>query len=176
MENLLLNEVTYKVEETKLGKWRRYLWSNGELFEEFKSHKKILGMPFLHYTRGRNPETGKRIVAKGFIGIGRMASGFIAIGHAAWGIIAIGQMGLGLLFGLGQLSSGFLSIGQLSIGLFLGIGQFATGYIVVAQLGFGKYVLAQLGIGEYVWSPKRIDTEAVVFFKSWIFKITGIEF
>src|SRR5205809_770365 len=73
MKNMLLEEVEYKVEETPRGVWRRFAYPTGELFEEFTSHSRVLDMPFLHYTRGRCPETGKRVVAKGFIAIGRIA-------------------------------------------------------------------------------------------------------
>ncbi len=51
----------------------------------------VLGLPFLHYTRGRCPETGKRLLAVGFIAIGRKAFGVVAIGQASMGVIAIGE-------------------------------------------------------------------------------------
>ena len=49
----------------------------------------------MHYTRGKCPETGRRIIAKGVIAVGRLATGIVAIGHASFGLIAIGQLAYG---------------------------------------------------------------------------------
>jgi len=166
MANLLLEEVKYKIEKTHFGIWRRYMYINGTSFHEFKTRSTMFGIPLIHYTYGRSPETGRRVCAKGVIAVGRFACGFIAIGHAALGLLAIGQLALGILLGLGQLSSGIAALGQLAIGAYLGIGQFVTGYIAIGQFAIGKYVLAQLGIGEFVWSTRQTDPHAVAFFKT----------
>ena len=156
MKNLLLEKVEYKIETTNFGVWRRFLYPNGAYFTEFKSHAIFFGIPLLHYTRGKCPETGKRVVAKGVVAVGRLAMG----------ILAIGQLGLGLLLGLGQGATGLYAIGQAAIGLMFGLGQIATGEIAIGQVAYGNYVLAQVGYGDYVWSMKRADPEAVKFFKS----------
>jgi hypothetical protein len=166
LKNLLLENVEYKIETTNFGVWRRFLYPNGAYFAEFKSHAAFLGLPLFHYTRGKCPETGKRVVAKGVLAVGRLAMGILAIGHASFGIIAIGQLGLGLLLGLGPGATGLYAIGQFVVGLMFGLGQIATGEITIGQLAYGKYVLAQAGYGDYVWSMKRADPEAVTFFKS----------
>ena len=174
MKNLLLENVEYKVEKTGLGTWRSYMYPAGEYFSEFRSHKVLFGLPLIHYTRGKCPETGKRIVAKGIIAVGRLSTGIVAIGHASFGLIAIGQLALGLLFGLGQASSGMFALGQLAIGFYFGLGQIATGMTAIAQIGIGKYVLAQIGIGKYVWTQKTADPEAVEYFRSLLEKLTGL--
>ena len=156
MKNLLLENVEYKIETTNFGVWRRFLYPNGAYFTEFKSHAIFFGIPLLHYTRGKCPETGKRVVAKGVVAVGRLAMG----------ILAIGQAGLGLLLGLGQGATGLYAIGQAAIGFMFGLGQIATGEIAIGQVAYGNYVLAQVGYGDYVWSMKRADPEAVKFFKS----------
>ena len=166
MKNLLLENVEYKVEMTRFGVWRRFLYPNGAYFTEFKSHATFLGLPLFHYTRGICPETGRRVIAKGVVGVGRLATGILAIGHASFGLIAVGQLDLGLLLGLGQGATGLYAIGQAAIGLLFGLGQVGTGEIAIGQLAYGKYVLAQIGYGDYVWSTNRADPEAVVFFKS----------
>ncbi|HEX8202856.1 MAG TPA: hypothetical protein VF590_20435, partial [Isosphaeraceae bacterium] len=125
VRNLLLDKVEYKIDETPLGVWRRFLYPSGELFEEFTAHRRYLGLPLVHYTRGRCPETGKRIVARGIIAIGRLALGVVAIGHASAGLAAIGQLGLGLVFGLGQATTGLIALGQLALGGLVGVGQLA---------------------------------------------------
>ncbi len=166
MGNLLLEQVEYKVEETNFGIWRRYVYVNGTSFHEFKTHRTMLGLPLVHYTYGRSPETGRRVCAKGIIAIGRIACGFIAIGHVALGLVAIGQVAVAVLFGMGQLSSGIAALGQVAIGAYLGVGQFVTGYVAIGQFALGKYVLAQLGIGEHVYSTRRFDPRAIEFFKA----------
>src|SRR5208337_3402847 len=105
LQNQLLCDIQYKIDETFWGIWRRFLYPNGQLFEEFISHASFFGLPWLHYTRGKCPETGERIVAKGVIAVGRLACGIVAVGHASLGVLAIGQLAIGLLFGLGQVST-----------------------------------------------------------------------
>ena len=165
MHNLLLERVVYQVEETRLGVWRRFLYPGGELFEEFTSHRKVRGLPLLHFTRGKCPETGKRVVAKGVIAVGRKAVGVVAVGQAALGVIAVGQLALGLLLGLGQASWGLVALGQLAIGGLFGLGQVATGAVTIGQVGLGKYVLAQLGYGEHVWDTRSTSPAAREFFR-----------
>lgn len=166
MSNLLLQEVEYKIQETNFGVWHRYMYINGTSFHEFKSHTSLFGLPLVHFTYGRCPETGRRVIAKGVIAIGRLACGIVAIGHASLGLLAIGQLALGIVFGLGQLSTGLTAVGQAAISLYFGLGQFATGYIAIGQFAIGKYVLAQGGVGEFVLSMKRADPQAIEFFKS----------
>lgn len=164
MGNLLLEKVEYKIDTTAFGTWRRYVYPTGMRFEEFRSHAVWQGLPLLHYTNGICPETGKRVVAKGVIAIGRIAAGILAVGQAAFGIIAIGQLGLGLLLGLGQASSGIYAVGQLAVGLYFGLGQFATGYTAIGQFAAGKYILAQVGFGTYQVTTKHSDPEALAHF------------
>ena len=164
--NRLLEEVTYKIEKTGFGMWRRFAYPNGDLFEEFISHNHFMGLPLLHYARGKCPETGKRIIAKGIIAIGRLAVGGLAIGHASAGLISIGQLAIGLIFGLGQASTGLYAIGQLALAYTFGLGQFATGYTAIGQFALGKYVLAQFGIGEHVWDMREAAPAAKEFFRA----------
>ena len=145
MKNLLLENVEYQMETTNFGVWRRFVYPNGAYFAEFKSHAIFFGLSLLHYTCGKCSETGRRVVAKGVIAVGRLAMGILAIGQASFGIIAIGQA---------------------AIELMLGLGQVATGEVAIGQLAYGQYVLAQIGYGDYVWSMKRADPEAVTFSKS----------
>ena len=166
MSNLLLEEVEYKIDETNFGVWRRYGYANGTSFHEFKSHATWFGMPMVHYTYGKSPETGKRVVAKGVFAIGRLALGIVAIGQASAGLIAVGQLAIGLAFGLGQLSTGVLAIGQLAIAALFGLGQMATGYVAIGQFALGKYVLAQLGFGEFVYSTSRGDPQVLELLKT----------
>lgn len=166
MPNTLLEKIEYKVEKTNLGTWRRYGYENGTSFHEFKSNATFMGLPMIHYTYGKCPETGRRVCAKGVIAIGRIAAGIIAMGQASFGLVAIGQLAIGLVFGLGQLSTGLAAVAQAAIGVYFGLGQLATGYIAIGQFAIGKYVLAQMGLGEFVLSMTRKDPQAIEFFKA----------
>jgi hypothetical protein len=174
MTNLLLEDITYKIENTDWGVWRRFMYPTGELFEEFTSHKRLFGLLMFHYTRGRCPETGKRIVARGIIAVGRLALGVIAIGHASAGIIAVGQASLGILFGLGQAAAGLFAVGQLAIALIFGLGQIASGYIAVGQFAVGGYVLAQVGLGWDVWDARGASPGAQTFFSDLKWRVLGV--
>jgi hypothetical protein len=166
MRNVFLEKPEYKIEQTTMGVWRHYGYENGTSFHEFKSNATWMGLPLIHYTSGKCPETGRRVCAKGIIAIGKIACGIIAIGHASIGIIAIGQLAIGLIFGLGQLATGVAAVAQAAIGVYFGLGQLATGYIAIGQFAFGKYVFAQFGLGEYVFSMTRKDPQAIEFFKT----------
>jgi hypothetical protein len=165
-QNMLHQDVEYQTEETTLGVWRRFLYPSGMLFEEFVSHRHLLGLPMLHYTSGICPETGRRIVAKGVVAIGRRALGIVAIGQASVGVVAIGQLAIGLLLGLGQASTGVVAIGQLAIAILFGLGQGAVGSVVIGQFAFGQYVLAQLGFGLHVWDTRGAAPEAQRLFEA----------
>lgn len=174
MANLLNEQIDFKTERTGLGVWRSYLYSNGARFSEFRSYHEILGWPLLHYTYGINPETGRRVVARGVIAVGRLAMGGVAIGHASLGLIAIGQLGLGLLFGLAQLSTGYMAVGQFALATEFGLGQFATGSTAIGQFGLGDYVLAQAGWGNHVWQQESADPQAVDYFHNLLERLKGM--
>ena len=163
-QNLLLQEIQYKIEETPHGVWRSFLYPSGARFSEFKSHVSFGTLPLVHYTYGKCPETGKRITARGVIAVGRFARGMIAIGQVSMGLIAVGQLSLGLIFCVSQAAFGAICIGQLAAGLLFGLGQFATGYVAIGQLAFGTYALAQLGWGTHVIDMKWVDPAAKDFF------------
>ena len=166
MPDQLPENVEYKIDETRHGTWRRFEYDDGSRYREFTSRASLLGLPLVHYTYGRNPETGKRRVAKGVIAVGRLSFGIIAVGHASLGLIAVGQLALGVVLGLGQLATGAGAVGQFAIGVLLGLGHFATGYIAIGQFVWGCYGLGQFGIGRHLWTMSRCDAEAVEFFKS----------
>jgi hypothetical protein len=166
MRNLLLEPIDYKIEETNFGTWRKFLHPNGDYYAEFISHAEILGIPVLHYTRGKCPETGSRVVAKGIIAVGRFAIGVVGIGQVSVGVIAFGQLGLGLLCGFGQATTGVLAFGQLAIAALFGLGQISTGFVAIGQFGVGHYVLAQMGFGANVWDMRQASPDARAFFTS----------
>ena len=166
MQNRLLEKVEYQHIETSLGRWKRFMYSHGDIYEEFESHARYFDLPLFHYTRGYCPETGKRTLAKGIIAVGRFAAGGLAIGQVSFGVIAIGQLAISPLVALGQAAVGLATIGQLSIALIFGLGQIATGMVAIGQIAFGKYVLAQIGFGQFVWDTRQVSPIAQEFFRS----------
>jgi len=170
VQNLLLQPIEYQVDETERGTWRQFVYPTGQLFAEYVSHRQLFGLPLIHYTYGRCPETGRRVVAKGVLAVGRLACGIVAIGQASLGVVAIGQAAFGLLLGLGQFSMGALAIGQVAAAVAFGVGQVAIGHVAIGQAAWGRYVLAQFGLGQYVWDMRAAAPEAVNFFRSLIGK------
>lgn len=121
---------------------------------EWKSQTEIWGYPFVHIAFGRDA-SGRRRVAKGVI----------AIGQFGVGLITFAQVGVGLLFGFGQVLFGLTAIAQVAITALFGAGQLAVGYVAVGQLAVGVYALAQYGFAEHLWTPQMRDPEAVEFFR-----------
>lgn len=166
MTNLLNQEPDYVFSSNKLGITRKYLYESGMLFREFKSHLKIGSLPLIHIALGVNPQTGKRLCARGVIAIGRKATGIIAIGQLALGILSIGQASFGVI-SIGQLAIGLLvGLGQMSIAGLFAAGQMALGFIAIGQFAAGFYTLGQFGIGKFVLAPRRQDWQAICFFKT----------
>jgi ribosomal protein S27AE len=120
---------------------------------EYKSPLSIFGWPLVHVAFGRDGS-----------GRFRVARGVIAIGQFGIGLITFAQLGLGVLFGFGQLMGGLVAIGQVAPAVFFGIGQLTTGHVAIGQLAIGDWVLAQIGLGIHVWSTTTADPEAVAYF------------
>jgi hypothetical protein len=164
MRNLLFEPVDYKFEDSSFGTWRRFLHPNGNYYAEFRTHAEILGLPLIHITLGKSPETGRRVVAKGVIAIGRFAVGVVGIGQISAGLIAFGQLGLGVLWGMGQGTTGVIAVGQFALAALFGLGQISTGFVAIGQFAVGHYVLAQKGFGTYVWDMMQTSPDAHRFF------------
>jgi hypothetical protein len=163
--NMMHGPVDYDIRSTSLGTWRRYVYPNGRRFAEFRSHAEYFGWPLIHYTYGICPNTGKRVVARGVIAVGRVAVGVIALGQVAAGVVAFGQAAAGVIGAVGQSAAGTWCVGQAAIGLQWGIGQIATGLSAVGQFAAGEFVLAQMGLGQHVWSMTQRDPLAVEYFR-----------
>lgn len=121
----------------------------------YRSNIELFGYPLIHIATGKDRE--------GHI---RVAKGVIAIGQFGIGLITFAQVGIGILFGFGQLIFGATAIAQVAITLLFGIGQIATGYIAIGQIVVAYYGLAQTGIAQYIWTTKYKDVEAEIFFRS----------
>ena len=132
--NLLLEKPKYKFTKTAAGMWKEFLYENGAVFREYRSHRTIGGKPLVCIANGRNPETGKMAVAEGIIAIGQRARGWLAIGQFVNGNIAIGQFATGRIAAVGQFAVAPLAIGQFSVAI-AAIAQFGIGGTGIFQMG-----------------------------------------
>jgi hypothetical protein len=130
---------------------------------EYKTKAEIRGWPLVHVAFGRD-EHGRLRVAKGII----------AVGQFGIGLITFAQIGLGVLFGFGQLVGGLYAIGQVAPAVFFGIGQFTTGHVAIGQFAIGDWVLAQIGFGVHTWTSFSRDPEAVVYFTGLWESVKGV--
>jgi hypothetical protein len=169
MENLLLRPVKYKHEQTARGARRSFMYPNGLLFTEYMSHARLFGLPLVHTTRGICPETGRRVVARGVVAVGRRAVGVVAIGQLAVGLVAVGQLSLGGLCALGQAAFGPVAVGQAAVAAAFAAGQFAAAAgVAIGQFSAGAYALGQIGFGKQVWDTRGADPVARQFFRGWL--------
>lgn len=124
---------------------------------EYKSKRKLLGMPLVHVAKGIDPQTGRPRVAKGFIAVGNLAIGVIAVGGLALGGFAMGGLCLGLL-AFGGIAIGGIAFGGIALALYLAVG----GLAVSASYAIGGMAIAPHAIGS-----NRVDPEFLEQLKKW---------
>ena len=98
---------------------------------EWRTESSLFGLPLVHVAWGRNKE-GRKLVAKGILGIGQYAMGFICISQFGLGGLCISQFGIGLL-----------AVAQFSIAL-ASVSQFAVAVYTIAQIGISFDGVGQL--------------------------------
>jgi hypothetical protein len=165
MSNMLLQPADFQTVQTALGTWHRHLSVGGDYYAEFTSHRRLLGLPLVHYTHGRHPQTGRRKTAMGIVAVGRIAIGVFAVGQLAIGFCPLGQLSLGLVVGIGQLALGLAAMGQIALADVFCIGQIAIGHIAIGQCAVGHYVLGQARYGAHILTMKGAVAAARHFFR-----------
>src|SRR5579864_8896228 len=83
---------------------------------EWRTESSLLGLPLVHVAWGRDKE-GRKLVAKGIIGIGQYAMGIICISQFGLGGLCISQFGIGLLV-IAQFSIVLASVSQFALAVF----------------------------------------------------------
>ncbi len=112
---------------------------------EFKSKKRLFGLPLIHIAHGLDPKTGAPLVARGIIAIGDVALGFLALGGIAVGIIALGGIGLGLLV-FGGIAMGIIAVGGVALAIYLAVGGVAiSAYYAIGGMALGRHVISSTG-------------------------------
>lgn len=113
------------------------------LHYEYKSERKLFGIPLIHINIGVGAYR-----AKGIIAIGMAATGIISIGLASIGIISVGLAALGLL-ALGFFSGGIFAGGAAALGL-IAMGAVAIGLMSFGAVSIGMFAFGALSVGGYV--------------------------
>lgn len=98
---------------------------------EYKSKKKLFGLPLVHINVGYGMKKAK---------------GFIAIGNLAVGVISVGLVSLGVI-SIGVLAAGLIGLGALVIGVLLAGGAFAAGAFAAGGIAFGIIAVGGVAIG-----------------------------
>ena len=129
----------------------------GESFE-YRSKRRLFGLPLLHITGGIDPETGKWREAHGFVAVGGRARGVFAFGVVARGCFAFGGVAMGLV-AFGGMGLGLVSFGGLALG------WHDIGAIVLAQQGYGAIVYAVETIKEMASMPSA--TPVLYSIRNW---------
>ncbi len=111
---------------------------------EYRSKEEINGWPLIHINLGKNPETGRPLVAKGVVAIGNIALGVVSIGGAAFGVVTLAGFGLGVV-SLGGIAIGIVALGAVALGY-----EFALGAVVLSA----KYAIGAISLDFHfvVWS------------------------
>lgn len=93
---------------------------------EWKSKRRLFGMPLVHVAFGRDAN-GKLRVARGIIAVGQFAKGGFILAQFGVGAVAgIGQFVVAPI-AVGQFALGLVAVGQVGIGVLAGVGMLATG-------------------------------------------------
>ena len=114
----------------------------GGLGYDYRSKWTLLGLPLLAMSKGYDPATGRKRVAKGWVAVGDVAVGVVAVGGAAFGVVCVGG-----------LSVGVVSLGGLAVGLVLAVGGAAVGTVAVGGAAVGLWAAGGGAFGLHVLGP-----------------------
>ncbi len=133
---------------------------------EYRSRRKLWGLPLVHIAYGVDPLTGRQRVARGIIAIGNVGIGVVALGGVALGGIALGGLSFGLI-SLAGVAVGLLAVGGCAVGG-IAFGGLAIGGIAIGGGAFGYYALGGDTAGMYRLDGKIQNPVAVDFFRRWL--------
>ena len=154
-------------------------WTTRGSFFEYKSERKMFGLPLVHINIGWGAKKAKGVlaignIATGILSIGLLSKGILAIGLLSLGVIGIGALSIALLLSIGSIAIGTFAIGALAIGVFalgaLAIGMFTTGalslgtHIAIGYNAHGHIAIGRIvsGVREFVdTSPGNLNLSAI---------------
>jgi transcriptional regulator with XRE-family HTH domain len=125
---------------------------------EYKSRRRLFGLPLVHINVGRGLYRAKGIVAigtvaTGFVSIGALSLGIVSVGALSAGVLSFAAASLGLLASIGGLAIGALAMGGLALGIVtlggLSVGMFSVGGCAIASdIAVGGYASGHIAIGD----------------------------
>lgn len=127
---------------------------------EYKSKRRLWGMPLLHVALGRDPATGKWRQARGFFAFGNLATGLFAFGGIARGLFACGGIALGGI-AFGGMGLGLISFGGLAVALLLGLGGVAVAPLAMGGVAMGWYSVGGVAVGMNAHGGVAAGTQAM---------------
>ena len=136
---------------------------------EYKSRRKLFGLPLVHINVGAGARRARGILAigmisQGFLSIGLISMGLLSVGILSAGLIGVGTFALGFLLAVGAISVGAIAIGAIAVGLIalggVAIGMFATGGLAVgSHVAIGDHAYGHIAVGRVVDGVREfIDT------------------
>lgn len=140
--------------------------ANSPWLKNYRSEKKIFGLPLLHVVNEPDPVTGRRIIAKGVIAIGGQSLGIFAFGGVASGFMAFGGIAAGV-FAFGGISIGLCSWGGLALALIIALGGLAIGTVAIGGTSVGYYSFGSTAIGTHALGKNASSPKANDFFLPW---------
>ncbi len=130
---------------------------------EYRSTKRLFGLPLLHINvGGYRAGIGAR-TAKGIVAIGDVAIGVIAVGGIAFGGLAMGGMALGAIAFAG-LAAGLLALGGIAAGI-VAFGGCAFGAAAIGGLAVGWFALGGKAIGHAIADGHGANAAMVDFYE-----------
>lgn len=143
---------------------------NSRISYEYRSKKKLFGIPLVHISIGYEKKQARGVVAIGNTAIGVVSVGLVSIGVVSFGLVSAGLIGVavlsvGLLLSVGVIAVGAVAIGAIAVGIFsigalsvgvISVGAFATG----TQLAIGDFASGHIAIGRVVDGIKTIQVDS----------------
>lgn len=140
---------------------------------DYQSRRRVFGWPLLHVTRGVDPATGRRRVARGVIAVGDRACGVVAFGGIATGVFAFGAVGIGV-FAFGGFALGLCAYAGFGLAALLAFAGGAVAPVAIGGVAIGWFACGGAAWGEFVSSPMRQDPQALALFEPWVGKFVRI--
>ena len=111
-------------------------------YKEYKSDKKLFGLPLYHIIVGKSLKEAKGVLAIGFRAKGIFSLGFLSMGIFSFGLLSLGVISVGVL------SLALLSMATFSFGV-IAMGALAFGVISIGGISIGLFSVGGLAIGKY---------------------------
>ncbi|MCL1631963.1 helix-turn-helix domain-containing protein [Sporolactobacillus sp. CPB3-1] len=152
--------------EEKSSDSKTMIMRSHRLHYEYKSDRKLFGLPLIHVNIGSGLYVAKGIIAVGCVAIGLLSVGLLSLGVLCVGLLSLGLLSfgnlvLGVLLAVGGIAIGTLAIGGIAIGVFslggLSIGMFSIGGMAIAShVAIGEYAHGYVAVGRAVQGMETV--------------------